>query len=118
MSLEAAIQENTSVMRELIGRLTAAGMMTGAPGKPEAAPADKPAKTAKAEVAAAEPETVKAIDYEKDVRPVLVKVSTTAGRDALIALLKQFGVTKGDQLKVTQFQDALNAANALLPVEV
>lgn len=140
MSLEAALQENTSVMRELIARLTAIGLVsttavempaseyvakldaadkqTKATTAAEAiAEANAAAAAAKAEKAAAQgtkEDPAVAIDYEKEVRPVLVKVSTTKGRDPLIALLAQFKVTKGDQLKPTQFGDVIAAANELL----
>lgn len=122
MSLEAALQENTSVMRELIARLGAAGVTlpatdavassddTAAETKREKKPApdhaSKPPQ--KAEPAFVPP------DYEKDVRPLLVKVSTGKGRDALVSLLSQFGAAKGDQLKTDQFTAVITAANELL----
>jgi trans-aconitate methyltransferase len=124
MSLEAALQENTAVMRELIARLTAGSTtavtmpaseyvatLDAAETKAEDLPITK--RTDKAETKPAADAT-EVIDYEKEVRPVLVKVSTTKGRDPLIALLAQFKVTKGDQLKPAQFGDVIAAANELL----
>ena len=152
MSLEAALQEHTAVMRELLARLspsTTAIAMTGseyvAQIDAEAAAEVKLPTTAKEAVAAAKAsaaaaavsvkksaekvqesaakvhaateaaaEAAAALDYEKDVRPLLVKVSTGKGRDALVALLKDFGATKGDQLKADQLEAVVAAANELL----
>lgn len=138
MSLEAALQEHTAVMRELLARLTAGSLtavaMTGteyvAKIDAEAAeqPAAKPttaaeavaqakasaAAAAKAQETTSTAEATAALDYEKDVRPALVKVSTGKGRDALVALLAKFNVTKGDQLQPAQLADVLAAANELL----
>lgn len=116
MSLEAALQENTQVVRELIARLTAAGVMS--PTAQTMSGAELVVKIDTDAKDAAKNETVEAIDYEKQVRPLLVKVSTTKGRDALVALLAKFDVTKGDQLKPGQFGKVMAAATELLPVEV
>jgi hypothetical protein len=117
MSLEAALQENTSVMRELIARLSSASStavtMPASEYVAKLDAAEKVTAPADTKVEAAKPEAA-VIDYEKEVRPVLVKVSTTKGRDPLIALLAQFNVTKGDQLKPVQFGDVIAAANELL----
>lgn len=121
MSLEAALQEHTQVMRELLARLSAGTIAPAAASgtdraatKAEDLPVtkrkdeDKPAKDA-----------APTIDYEKQVRPLLVKVSTTSGRDKLVELLAQFNVTKGDQLKPAQYADVIAAANiALVAAEV
>lgn len=126
MSLEQVIQENTNAMRELIARLTATGLVsstavetTGSEyiAKIDAAEAKTGTKAEDLPITKRKdddkPEAA-SIDYEKEVRPVLVKVSTTKGRDPLIALLAQFKVTKGDQLKPAQFGDVIAAANELL----
>lgn len=122
MSLEAVIQENTEVMRELIARLSTSSLtavqMTGkqlvdkvnADEKAETKAEDLPITKRKDDD---KPEEV-ALNYEKEVRPALVKVSTAKGRDALVALLAKFEVTKGDQLKPSQLADALAAATELL----
>lgn len=126
MSLEAVIQENTEVMRELIARLSTSSLtavqMTG---KQLVDKIDADTKaTAKADTKAEDTPITKrkdddkpaedALNYEKEVRPVLVKVSTAKGRDALVALLAKFDVTKGDQLKASQLDKVLAAANELL----
>lgn len=144
MSLEAALQEHTAVMRELLARLTAGSMtavtMTGteyvakidaeaseaaaaeaAPAKPTTAKdavaaAKASAAAAEAKAAEAKPAATEAaaLDYATHVRPRLLKVSTAKGRDAVVGLLSKFGVEKGDQLKADQLADALAAANELL----
>ncbi len=145
MSLEIALQENTSAIRDLIARLTSTGptavamtaaayvetidaartVVTKSPDldaaadkieaaaevedaklkaaiiaskvespKPAATP-DVIATPAQVEAVAASPsEQPATIDYAKDVKPLLLKVSTSKGRDALVALLAQFGVGK------------------------
>lgn len=134
MSLEAALQEHAQVMRELLARLTTGSLtavtMTGAEfiAKQDAPAADKveakkPATTqAAAETKAATTapaaespsESAAAIDYIKDVKPLLVKVSTTKGRDALVALLTKFGVAKGDALPATVLGDVLAEIETVL----
>lgn len=125
MSLEAVIQENTEVMRELIARLSTSSLtavqMTG---KQLVDKIDADSKVTTTDTKAEDLPITKrkdddkpaeeALNYEKEVRPALVKVSTAKGRDALVALLARFEVTKGDQLKPAQLADALAAANELL----
>lgn len=129
MSLEAALQEHTQVMRELLARLSAGAIATGAPTAVDhptnAAEAVADAKARAAAAKAKDEQEAKekaadtpAIDYVTQVRPRLVKVSTTVGRDKLEALLAEFGVAKGDQLKPAQYADVIAAAEKLIPVEV
>jgi hypothetical protein len=123
MSLEAVIQENTEVMRELIARLSTSSLtavqMTGKQlvdkvNADEKAATSKDTAKSEAKADTKADETAEGLNYEKEVRPALVKVSTAKGRDALVALLDKFGVTKGDQLKPSQLAKVLAAANELL----
>jgi hypothetical protein len=54
------------------------------------------------------------LDYEKDVKPVLLQVNRAKGRDALAGLLKQFGAPTGDKLPADKFAEVLAAAEAVL----
>lgn len=55
-----------------------------------------------------------ALDYKKDVYPVLLQVSKTKGKEALRKLLDQFGAKTGDALKADDFAAILAAGNELL----
>lgn len=134
MSLELAIQENTNALRDLIARLSTTSAtainMTGAeyvakidatvtdkveakkPATTQTAPETKAATTAPAAESPSEP--VAAIDYTKDVKPLLLKVSTSKGRDALVALLTKFGVAKGDQLPADKLGNVIAEVEILL----
>jgi hypothetical protein len=52
------------------------------------------------------------LDYEKDVKPLLIKV----GKDktALVALLEKFGAKKGDQIAAADYAAVVAAANAII----
>ena len=133
MSIEQALAENTAALRDLIARLTAsptAVVMTateflqdhnkGAPA-PLVEEVKKPVVSQAAETPAASSATVTespsetaALDYTKDIKPILIKVSKDKGRDALIALLSKFGVFKGDELPVAKLNAVLADANELL----
>lgn len=131
MSLEAVIQENTNTMRELIAvwnKLTtqakvidnkveagASGEIT-AGGKPVAE--IKPEKAAKVEKAA-KPEPKPEAPVEQpaaqaeaadaptiaiaDVNAAVIGLAKAKGRDAAVAVLKEFGVAKAPELKVEQY---------------
>ena len=133
MSLEATIAENTSVMRELIARLTQAWPIpTVAPAVAEDLPitrkqpeesapkaakkveTPKPAATQPAAPEAAAASPSEPLDYARDVKPVLIKVSATKGREALIELLGKHGVAKGDQLSADKLAVVLDEARELL----
>lgn len=55
-----------------------------------------------------------ALDYKKDVYPVLLQVSKTKGKEALRGLLDKFGAKTGDSLKADQFAAIVADGNALL----
>lgn len=55
-----------------------------------------------------------ALDYEKDVKPVLVELAATKGKPELTKLVKSFGVDKASELKAEQLADVLGQARALM----
>lgn len=133
MSLEIALQENTAAIRELISVILAGN---GAPLAPaaETAPAKKPAaKVAKGQATdgqtntnsagsapAAEEQVAKQDDapveaptYEQ-VAEAIKNVAKGKGREVAVAILAQFGVSKGPDLKPEQYADVLAVANAAL----
>lgn len=134
MSLEAALQENTAVMRELIARLTSTPLTVApeAPPKPDAKTAgtsrtaeavNKPAADAlaKKDEATAKELTGDAAPagdtttYD-DVKRAILEVSKAKGRDAAIKVLAQFGATKGPDLqsKPETFGPFIAAAKAAI----
>jgi hypothetical protein len=54
------------------------------------------------------------IDYEKDVKPLILKVGGTKGRDAAVALLGEFDVKAGTALTADQYPAVIARANELL----
>lgn len=56
----------------------------------------------------------KALDYETDVKPVLVKLASAKGKDELTKLIKSFGVAKATELNAEQLAQALDQAKKLL----
>ena len=132
MSLETAILENTTALRELIRLLTPVAASTTAitmtaaeyvaqidaaeveTKKTAAIPVAAETEAATAAPATESPSDVIAIDYTKDVKPLLLKVSTSKGRDALVTLLAKFGVAKGDQLPADALGNVLAEVNELL----
>jgi hypothetical protein len=94
--------------------------ITEAPGKPEKAaktepktadkptaqPEPKPTAPAKSETsspaASQSPASGEALDYDKDVRPLVIKAGGVKGRDAMLELLAKFGVGKGSEVKPEQ----------------
>lgn len=57
---------------------------------------------------------IAALDYAKDVRPVLLAAIKKAGKETVAAVLKKFGVDKADQLKVEQLPAVLAEAQKLV----
>jgi hypothetical protein len=128
MSLEATIAENTAAIRDLIAAIAASNSLTAAIeptpgfkvepvdlGQVEAKPARK-AKTQPVEEPEIEPaesmdlrpyleepaptvSEVLALDYDADVKPVIIKASTAGKRDTVVSLLAKYGAAKGPELK-------------------
>jgi len=106
--LEEAIKENTSVLRELLAKLSHVGGAV-APQAPKAAPPapkaeEKPAATPPA------PATGKTLNYDTDIKPVALALAKK-NRPALTAIWAEFKVKVGSELKPEQFEAALAAIN-------
>ncbi len=130
MSLEAALIEHSQLLRELLARLTAPALTAVpepvAPPKPGAVTAPT-APTAEAVVSkpaadvpalkdeAEAPAAVHTTTYD-DVKRAILDVSKAKGRDAAIAVLAQFGATKGPDLqaKPETFGPFVAAAKAVI----
>lgn len=88
-----------------------------APAAPKAdAPKDPPApKTPKAPAAETpKAETGGEISYANDIAPRVLKLAEAKGRDAAIAILSKFGVTKAPQLDAGQYAEFIEAVDAKL----
>lgn len=109
--LEEAIKENTTVLRALLAALTSGASL--AAGVPAKAPA-KDTAASKTPADAAKPQTSAALDYEKDVKPLALRVAKEKNRDALVAILATFGVAQANLLKPEQFGPFTTACNAAL----
>jgi hypothetical protein len=131
MSLEAAILENTSVLRELLARLTVVAIPATADTakvetkKPAATAASgQPTATAKVEAAAPESTTsapaptaqsvetaapastaATTITYEQVAKAITDGVK--ADRAKVVAALAKFGAKKGTELKTEQYAEFL-----------
>ena len=55
-----------------------------------------------------------ALDFEKDVKPLIVKISVEKGREKAIALMQRFGVSKSPDLLPDQYADVVKQAKAIL----
>lgn len=65
-----------------------------------------------APVAAVEPAAP--LDYSKDVKPLLLDLSKSKGRDALAELLAKFDATNGTQIAATAYADVIARVQSLL----
>ncbi len=134
MSLEAVIEANTSAIRELIEAIKTGVPTTAAQVAAvatEATPAKSESKPAKAEKAEAtnitEPKTEAVKVGEKaaattgqpapsykEASEAIVALSKGKGRDAAVAVLNKFGVSKLPDLDPSRFADIIDAAKAAL----
>lgn len=76
--------------------------------------AASPAPAAPAASPASSTEPAASLDYEKDVKPLVVKLGATKGREAVLAVFEKLGVAKGPELKPEQLAAAAEAFNAAL----
>lgn len=98
--LEEAIKENTSVLRELLARLSNIG--TAAP-----AASDKPAAPkAQEKPAAATTTGDKVLNYDADIKPMALALAKK-DRTALTKIWEEMKVKVGSELKPEQYAEAL-----------
>jgi hypothetical protein len=140
MSLEAAIQANTTAINNLLAAITSMGGIGRAIPDAPAGMVGRPAGPSKEEAAAkseattitpavqAELDRVKAanaakteaaptavaLDYEKDVKPLALQLAKAKGRDALIKVLGEFGLAQANQAKPEQFAAIVAKINEAL----
>lgn len=105
MNLEQAISELIYAIRDNTAAIRAGYGDTPPPPAAE----EKPAAIAE-RVAEDEPAP---LTYEKDVRPVAVKLAAAKGRDALVKCLGLFGASKAPELKPEDYATFINEANAI-----
>lgn len=103
MSIEKLLSENTEALRALTIALAAnhVPLKAGAVTPPAAAPKAAPATSA-------------ALDYEKDVKPLALRVAKEKTRDGLIAVLSEFKVAQANLLKPEQWGAFIAACNKAL----
>lgn len=86
--------------------------------KAEPTPAPAPAPAA----AAAETEKVEgsdnALDYEKDIKPKVLKLAAEKGRDATAATMARFGVKKAPELNKSQWPEFVRFIDRVLAGEI
>jgi len=104
MSLESIIEANTAAIIALTVAITAQST-AGVAGA--ALPTAKPAVPAK-------PATGGALDYEKDVKPLALRVAKDKKREGLVEILTQFGVAQANLLKPEQYGPFITACNKAL----
>lgn len=96
MSLEAAIQENTSVLKELLAKLSAGAVIATAAAPAPAVPATPAATPAPA--ADTGKTEAKALTYDADVKGPFLAFAKAKGREAAMKLLGEFKVQRADQV--------------------
>lgn len=123
MSLEQALQDLTAAIREQTAAVVAAnGSAPAAPAEPvkatkkvvKAEADEAPTKPAAKKAAApAEDDADEAIPYA-DVQKQIIAVANAKGPEAARAVLKKFGVTKGQELKTEQYAEVIKAMKGAL----
>lgn len=116
MSLEQALAEHTTALKENTAALLAsinakAGATVAAAAKAATPPA---APAAAAAAPAAPPAATASLDYEKDVKPLALRVAKDKGREKLIEILGTFGVAQANLLKSEQWAEFTTKCNAAL----
>lgn len=72
------------------------------------------AKAEAAPPAAAPAPAAAPLTYEAAIKPLIVTMAKTKGRDAVVAVLKEFGVATGGELRESQWAAAAEAFKAAL----
>ena len=129
MTLEAALQENTGAIRALIAALGQGIPTTSEPVAAVVAPKAKkekpPVRVSDTEVGSTPATPAPAATAEEtasptpgttydEVKRAIVKMSGLKGRDQVVAVLGQFGATKGPDLKPEQYADFIAQAEAAM----
>lgn len=119
MSLEAQIQQLNTNICTLIAVLQ--GQSATVPAKTLPPASEKPATPAptlspemRVAEAVAKTEAPAALDYEKDVKPKVLEVSSRKGRDACMAVLGKFGLASAKAAKPEQYADLIKACEEAL----
>lgn len=144
MSIESNIAELTAAVKELTAAILAGQGKDSCAGKCQTAASEKPKAEAKKETAKTEPAQIakqepastpptaeapatapdaKAensavqLDYEKDVKPLFLKLVTVKGRDVAIGLIKSYkadAAKLNDAIGPEQYAEAAAKINELL----
>jgi len=107
--VEAAAKEESPGRKAINAALEAARSAA----KEEKAADPKPAASGAAEPEAT-PAGAEPLSYEKDVKPVLIKLAGAKGKQALTDLIASFGVPKADKLNAEQLVEAKKQAEKLI----
>jgi hypothetical protein len=106
MSLEDRISENTEALRALTIALAANHV-------PAVGPKSGPGKPLRLRPSPRQPRAA-ALDYEKDVKPLALRVAKDKGREKLIEILGEFKVAQANLLKAEQWGEFITACNKAL----
>lgn len=129
--LSDSIKELTAAIRIAHGDATPHKPLTPAsdptPASPARSAAPKPAPEKKAAPKLEEPDAefitpeptpeAKALDYDKDVKPLILEVSAKLGRAAAVAINGEFGVKIASELKAKDYAAFIGACKAALAAE-
>lgn len=85
------------------------------PAETEQAPAEPVAPKENTPAAPSEPSepAAPALDFDKDVGPVVVEAVTTHGREPVVAILNQFGAERASEVPEGQWAELVEALKAL-----
>ncbi len=106
MSIETLLQSVVDALKE---NTAALGGKASTKTTAEKTTADK--KTTAAKTTATDSDGP---DYEKDVKPLLIKTSQVAGREALLEIFAKYDVTKGDQLEAESYPAVMKKCKAVI----
>lgn len=77
-------------------------------GAGEKAPQEEHASSSNSEGSAGD------LNYEKDVKPLVIKVAAAKGRQAAVDLLGEFDASKGDEIDPARWPEFIERANEVL----
>lgn len=108
MSLEVLIAENTAAMKALTIALASHHIPATAGAAPAPAPKNPPAQPPQPKAQGG------ALDYDKDVKPLTLRVAKEKSREKVVEILSKFGVANANLLKAEQYGDFITACNKAL----